>query len=467
MDLYGFAQGLIPFQIMIGSFIDSTEIIDNINDFFASQRLSVRIPNCVRNNIRSDGSTQYHNLTTYNLSIASNDKYGSYIKIDRTLLERGERLIYCEFDIHCKGKSLFMQFTKIFIASYNKPDAGYNVQDSKYPIVSIKKELTDMYDEYLDSKSDPDQDPDPDPDPKSTFLGTIYREETFSDQKIYRIGIKYVKSVLDNIIIFFTFDPSETLTSSQKNNILMLQYSIYSICRLYPYFDIRVYTTKMEKMHKLLADVIENTPTQILECPADFVSDVYDNCIFPPIGHARVYLVNDILKEGRNVLYMDNDTFMSGPGYFQFYNFLQFNKNAPYAWAKEQHMSTHDWTRKFKIDPYECSLKLGKNINNGILFFPNSKHSIKVANDIEGAYTRLLKDYNYHYGNDQIALNIAFYNNECEHNMLSEIHGCPFYHYYCDKNITMRYIKLRLIMIKRYLESGESIRNALEYTIFE
>ena len=257
---------------------------------------------------------------------------------------------------------------------------------------------------------------------------------------------------LKNIVILYTFDPIDD-DKNYEDNIIMLKYSILSVFREIPEADIRVYTSDIE----IMREELEKYPVTLYRCKDSYLRG--DMKTFSKIGHGRVFIIPDILDQGKSVVYMDNDTKFNWNSRKSLINFFLKNRSSPACWSAESHMTTHEWCNKFEIDPYHIGIVHGHNFNNGLLYFPNSQYSREVAGFILGTYENLYTKYGYSYGLDQIALNKIFYENKC-YSKLCSVHGNPFFHYYIEKKHHLdTYMRNRIKYIEKLYRAGAYKKN--------
>ena len=245
--------------------------------------------------------------------------------------------------------------------------------------------------------------------------------------------------VNDNLVFIYTFD---TYSGHMNDHLVMLIYSILSVHREFPEKEIRVYTSTKDSLEKYL----DKFPICIMNCPAEYLMG--NDPLFPRIGHARFFIIRDILfMEGKNVIYMDNDTKVNPHKRWDIVKFLS-DHGYPVGYCPEGYMSTHDWCWKMNIDPYKIYMRHGLNINNGLLWFPHNNCSKEMINHIVVTYHEILSSFGYSYGLDQIAMNKIFYENRLDKAFIAYIPGHPLEHYYCSKDYHLnKYIKHRVHQI--------------------
>lgn len=222
-----------------------------------------------------------------------------------------------------------------------------------------------------------------------------------------------------NVIVLYTYDYPESSENSPSvienahYNLVMLKVSILSAYReLYSTVQIRVYTTQKSVMTEKLSGF----PCSVHELPQEFISEGGDepdssfNPIrFNKIGHARVFLIPQLLSEGYSVLYMDQDVFVY-EGYrdkiLRFFETTTEPKGYMYErYHTVQELLTGYLWNKLDLDEYEGSSIV---VNNGVQFFPQSSFSISIANLVREKYKELTEKYAYCFLFDMVALSIVW-----------------------------------------------------------
>jgi hypothetical protein len=246
----------------------------------------------------------------------------------------------------------------------------------------------------------------------------------------------------------------------------MLQLSLAILRREGIDTDVRVYTEDRSNMLDLESDF----NVKVIEIKEDTYHINQDRHMtdtglkhFHFIGHARLFLLQEILNEGRNVLYLDNDTgIVEGGGVVIKQNLDSILEWHIYSyecyklgpWLEASYKMSHQQYPDDVREKYEALFpnKLDKMVYNaGALYLPcnnSSKYFIQTTID---KYRWICKELGHNMGHDQTALALAIidenkHNTFVEHPVLGLI-----VHYYREKhNSQGKYIE-RILKEKELL----------------
>ena len=279
------------------------------------------------------------------------------------------------------------------------------------------------------------------------------------------------------LTVIYTFDVFESKVESKPKsdfnlNLEMLKLSISTIKAELNPEEILVYTSQSSSM----SETLKEFPVKVIQLNADefglqdvdrkVISDTYQR-FTNFTSHSRIFIINQLLKQGKNVLYMDNDT-----GIYQSTGSIVLNglRNVtqPYGYCYE-FPSISDWhthTVQISSDPTFNTQKLldilkgtsyfnllnKQTINAGILYYPANELTIKISDKTCEIYLDLLKYLPYCFGQDQTAISLGYYSYLNEAN-LTFLNPTLHYlmHYYREKHINShKYAELILREINEF-----------------
>lgn len=232
-----------------------------------------------------------------------------------------------------------------------------------------------------------------------------------------------VQDVNYHFTVFYTFDYHEY----SDDNAYMLMASIYSCIREFgTAAQIIVYTTNSNQLTYLFVKYPELYKRVTIR---DYFSghtnnDFSDsNAHFNTIGHARIFLVKELLVDtGRPVVYMDNDTGIQlGSGEKCVSLLMKLEK--PMGFTEELHCTFSDL-----IPELESELRP---INNGIILYPYNEFTMSFADQNIKIYNELLVNSIY---NDMLSFTMVCRENNCLDTIYNGVETPCFIHYYINKH---------------------------------
>jgi hypothetical protein len=260
-----------------------------------------------------------------------------------------------------------------------------------------------------------------------------------------------IDSVRSKLIIIYTFDNFDD-TDEFSLNLEMLKLSIATIRRELGIVTINVYTSQLNIMNKLLFELPVNIKSIKRE---DYISDDIDLTMPEKFkkfstftAHVRIFIIDELLKQGHSVLYMDNDTgciYNHGQNILNTFTYQLtpmaycYEAQTLQTWLKDTNCHESDnlkridladeFIREHLLDPEQ------KVINCGVMYFPHNDLSKKIITDIIQYYHLLISKFKFNFGHDQAAITISFKKNlsTIAMTMVDDMNLCGFVHYYREK----------------------------------
>jgi hypothetical protein len=232
-----------------------------------------------------------------------------------------------------------------------------------------------------------------------------------------------VQDINYNFTVFYTFDYHEY----SDYNVYMLMASVYSCIREFgSTAQIIVYTTNSNQLTFLFLKYPELYKRVTVRdyFPQRRNNEFSDsNAHFNTIGHARIFLVKELLLEsGRPVIYMDNDTGIQlGSGEKCVSLLMKLEK--PMGFAEEFYCTFGDL-----IPDSESELHP---INNGIVLYPCNEITLAFADQNIQIYNELSVNSIY---NDMLSFTITCQENNCQETIYNGVETPYFIHYYINKH---------------------------------
>ncbi len=264
-------------------------------------------------------------------------------------------------------------------------------------------------------------------------------------------------------IIFYTFSRK---TDEWNEDYEMLKLSMMSVRReLGNSVEIQLYTD-IDNMQEL--EELFNVITYIIK-PSDYLTDEINLNItsdelkhFNFIGHARLFIIKDLIEDNVPVLYLDNDTglaynssnilnaMMNETDFLSYsYEFHKFDN-----WIKVSYHKTNN--KEISDDLYNKVVEsdFGQHLNKmtfnaGALFYPSNQKSKDLINKTIDAYYLINKLIGHGFGDDQTALALAIHQIYSHYETPKFIVRHPVFnniiHYYREKHNTNRKTVIRLL----------------------
>lgn len=254
-------------------------------------------------------------------------------------------------------------------------------------------------------------------------------------QTVYQLRKRQIESLLVNgnlppiqcinyeFTVVYTFDYHEY----SDDNLYMLMASIYSCIREFgSAAQIIVYTTNRNNLFVKYPELYKRVYIRDYS-PPDYQQKKNgfsgSNAHFSTIGHARIFVVNDLLMEtGRPVVYMDNDTGIQigcGEKCLQ----LLVGLEKPMGFAEELYCTFADL-----IPGVEPELNP---INNGIILYPYNEFTLSFTEQNIKIYNELPMNSIY---NDMLSFTMTCHENKCLDTVYNGIETPCFIHYYMNKH---------------------------------
>lgn len=264
-------------------------------------------------------------------------------------------------------------------------------------------------------------------------------------------------------IIFYTFSRK---TEEWNEDYEMLKLSMMSVRReLGNSVEIHLYTdvdnmVELENLFNVITYIIKPSDYLTDEINLNIVSDELKHFNF--IGHARLFIIKDLIEDGVPILYLDNDTgleynssnilntMLTETEFLSYsYEFHKFDN-----WIKVSYHKTNGKEINEELYNSVVNSDFGEHLNKmtfnaGALFYPCNNKSKELINKTIDAYYLINKLIGHGFGDDQTALALAIHQLNIKHNFFVRH---PVFnkvlHYYREKHNTNRKTVIRLLKEK-------------------